>query len=76
MTTKENRDEELIRCKNDIVYFANKYCKIITSEGVKDVQLSQHQVNQLRQLEKLATYGNISIRKIRTRRSSSEHKLC
>ena len=67
MTTKENREEELIRCKNDIVYFANKYCKIITSEGVEDLQLSQLQINQLRQLEKLATYG--SIRKIRTRRS-------
>ena len=67
MTTKENREEELIRCKNDIVYFANKYCKIITSEGVEDLQLSQLQVNQLRQLEKLATYG--SIRKIRLRRS-------
>lgn len=70
MTTKENRDEELIRCKNDIVYFANKYCKIITSEGVKDVQLRPYQVNQLRQIEKQTAFNEI--RNIRTGRSSLE----
>lgn len=49
--TKEE-EEEFIRCMNDIVYFANKYCKLMTPEGIRNIQLRPYQVNYLRHLEK------------------------
>lgn len=43
--------EEWIRCKNDILYFANTYCKLMTPEGVKNITLRDYQQNYLRHLE-------------------------
>lgn len=39
------------RCKNDILYFAEKYCKLMTPEGIKNVKLRDYQKNYLRHLE-------------------------
>lgn len=49
--TKEE-EVEFVRCMNDIVYFANKYCKLMTPEGIRNIQLRPYQVNYLRHLEK------------------------
>ena len=43
--------EEWKRCKNDILYFAEKYCKLMTPEGIKNVKLRDYQKNYLRHLE-------------------------
>lgn len=44
--------EEWIKCKNDVVYFVEKYCKIMTPEGIKQVTLRDYQVEYLKHLEK------------------------
>lgn len=49
--TQEEIDEWL-RCKNDIVYFVEKYCKLMTPEGIQHVELRDYQVNYLKHLEK------------------------
>lgn len=45
-------EDEFMRCMNDIVYFAEKYCKLMTPEGIKNVSLREYQKNYLRHLEK------------------------
>ena len=40
------------KCKNDIIYFVEKYCKLMTPEGIKHVTLRDYQSNYLRHLEK------------------------
>lgn len=47
-----DEEMEFIRCMNDIVYFAEKYCKLMTPEGIKNVSLREYQKNYLRHLEK------------------------
>ena len=49
--TQEEIDEWL-RCKNDIVYFVEKYCKLMTPEGIQHVELRDYQVDYLKHLEK------------------------
>lgn len=49
--TQEEVDEWL-RCKNDIVYFVEKYCKLMTPEGIQHVELRDYQVDYLKHLEK------------------------
>ena len=48
--TQEEIDE-WIRCKNDILYFAEKYCKLMTPEGIKNVHLREYQKKYLKHLE-------------------------
>lgn len=48
-TAEEN--EEFIKCMNDIVYFANNYCKLMTPEGRKKIELRDYQIDYLRHLE-------------------------
>lgn len=48
--TQEEIDE-WIRCKNDIIYFVEKYCKLMTPEGIQHVTLRDYQVDYLRHLE-------------------------
>lgn len=47
-----DEEDEFMRCMNDIVYFAEKYCKLMTPEGIKNVSLREYQKNYLRHLEK------------------------
>lgn len=42
--------EEWKKCATDIIYFANKYCKLMTPEGVKSIELRDYQVDYLKQL--------------------------
>lgn len=39
-------------CKNDILYFAEKYCRIMTPEGVKNITLRDYQKDYLIHLTK------------------------
>lgn len=51
----ERTDEEIqewLRCKNDIIYFVEKYCQLMTPEGIKHVKLREYQKNYLKHLEK------------------------
>lgn len=39
------------KCKEDIIYFVNKYCKLMTPEGIKRVILRDYQEEYLKHLE-------------------------
>ena len=47
----DNEIKEWLKCKNDILYFANTYCKLMTPEGVQHIQLRDYQKRYLRHLE-------------------------
>lgn len=40
------------KCKNDILYFAEKYCKLMTPEGIKHISLRDYQKKYLEHLQK------------------------
>lgn len=42
--------EEWLRCKNDIIYFVEKYCQLMTPEGIQHVKLRDYQKNYLKHL--------------------------
>ena len=42
--------EEWLRCKNDNIYFVEKYCKLMTPEGIKHVKLRDYQQKYLKHL--------------------------
>lgn len=44
--------EEWKRCKNDILYFAEKYCKLMTPEGIRHISLRNYQKKYLEHLQK------------------------
>lgn len=48
----EEEINEWKHCATDIVYFANKYCKLMTPEGIKNIKLRDYQVNYLNHLVK------------------------
>lgn len=39
--------EEWVRCSEDILYFAEKYCRLMTPEGIKNIKLRDYQKNYL-----------------------------
>ena len=41
---------EWVKCKNDIIYFSNTYCKLMTPQGVKNVTMRDYQEDYLRHL--------------------------
>lgn len=43
--------EEFKRCMNDVLYFAEKYCKLMTPEGIKNITLRDYQTKYLKHLE-------------------------
>lgn len=47
----EEEIQEWLKCKNDILYFAEKYCKLMTPEGIKHVKLRDYQKKYLKHLE-------------------------
>lgn len=47
----EDEISEWLRCKNDIIYFAEKYAKMMTPEGIKHVTLRSYQKEYLKHLE-------------------------
>lgn len=44
--------EEFKRCMNDVLYFAEKYCKLMTPEGIKHIKLRDYQIRYLQHVEK------------------------
>lgn len=48
----EEEIQEWIKCKNNIIYFAEKYCKLMTPEGIKNIILRDYQKKYLQHLEK------------------------
>jgi len=46
----EQEKQEWKRCATDIIYFVNKYCKLMTPQGIKHVTLRKYQENYLRHL--------------------------
>lgn len=51
----ERTDEEIEewqKCRNDIVYFADKYCKMMTPEGIQHIELRDYQRDYLEHLIK------------------------
>lgn len=51
----QRTDEEIRewkKCKKDICYFAENYCKLMTPEGIKKIALRDYQTGYLKHLEK------------------------
>lgn len=48
----EEEMHEWIRCKNDIIYFAERYCKLMTPKGIQNIILRDYQRDYLKHLEK------------------------
>ena len=44
--------EEWKKCRDDIIYFAEKYCQLMTPQGIQHVHLRDYQKDYLRHLEK------------------------
>ena len=44
--------DEWKRCKKDIIYFAEKYCMLMTPEGIQHIKLRDYQVRYLEHLQK------------------------
>lgn len=42
--------QEWLRCKKDIIYFVEKYCKLMTPEGIQHVKLRDYQKHYLKHL--------------------------
>ena len=40
--------EELKKCSEDVLYFANKYCFAMTDEGIRSIQLRDYQEDILK----------------------------
>ena len=48
----DNEIAEWQKCKDDILYFAEKYCQLMTPEGVQHIILRDYQKDYLKHLEK------------------------
>ena len=49
----QRTEEEILewkKCSKDIIYFANKYCKLMTPEGIKNITLRGYQEEYLKHL--------------------------
>ena len=45
-------EDELNKCKNDISYFIEKYCILVTPNGIENIRLSDSQKKYLEYLDK------------------------
>ena len=43
--------EEIKKCAEDVVYFANKYCHVMTDEGIRQILLRDYQIQILNQYQ-------------------------
>ena len=43
--------EEMRRCAEDVVYFADKYCKVMTDDGIQKINLRDYQIQILNQYQ-------------------------
>ena len=44
--------EEWKKCKDDIIYFCQKYCQLMTPQGIQHIELRDYQIEYLKHLEK------------------------
>ena len=49
-TRTKEEISEWVKCSKDIIYFANKYCKLMTPQGIQHIELRDYQVRYLRHL--------------------------
>jgi len=47
----EEELEEIKKCATDVVYFADKYCHVMTDEGIRQIILRDYQIQILRQYQ-------------------------
>jgi len=47
----EDEISEIKKCASDVIYFANKYCRVMTDEGVKKITLRDYQEQILSQYQ-------------------------
>ncbi len=43
--------EEIKKCAEDVVYFANNYCHVMTDEGIRQINLRDYQIQILNQYQ-------------------------
>lgn len=46
----EEEQQEWKKCRKDILYFANRYCKLMTPQGIKNVEMRDYQEEYLKHL--------------------------
>lgn len=51
-TRTKEEIQEWVKCSKDIIYFANKYCKLMTPQGIQHIELRDYQVRYLQHLMK------------------------
>ena len=49
-------EDELNKCKNDALYFIEKYCVLVTPNGIESIRLSDSQKKYLEYLNKHRRY--------------------
>lgn len=47
----EEEIEEIKRCANDVIYFANKYCRAMTDDGIVNITLRDYQERVLKSFQ-------------------------
>jgi hypothetical protein len=47
----EKELEEIKKCANDVVYFSNNYCKVMTDDGIQQIKLRDYQIQILKQYQ-------------------------
>ena len=43
--------EEIKKCASNVVYFANNYCKVMTDDGIRQIELRDYQIQILNQYQ-------------------------
>jgi hypothetical protein len=49
---EDELEDELSKCKNYMSYFIERYCKLLTPNGIEDIRLSASQKKYLEYLDK------------------------
>ena len=52
-------EDEITRCKNDIVYFVEKYVRLKTDDGILPLNLTESQKKYLRKQHTNSIYGKL-----------------
>lgn len=47
----EEEKEEWMKCYKDVIYFAEKYCKLMTPQGIQHITLRPYQVRYLKHIQ-------------------------
>ena len=49
---EDELEDELSKCKNHMSYFIERYCKLLTPNGIENIRLSASQKKYLEYLDK------------------------